>query len=143
MLAIFKRYIVDNEELLKEATDAYYKGSIAKEEFYKSLSEDQLEQVRKHIHIIQLFESIANCRRKKVEAENKDIELLTFYEVVLELLECGEHIDNAVLIDLLKQMGKPKITIQQQKQSTCSKDISADNEVETFRKALYSWPKSF
>ena len=138
MFETLKRYIVDNDELLKKATDVYYNGNFAEEEeFYKYLSDNELKRVRKHIHIISLFEKIADYRG----------DLSTFYDVVLELLEIGEQIDNVVLIDLLKQIGKPKSKNQQEKmtadRSTNTTDDTTDttdDEVDILTKALYGWP---
>jgi hypothetical protein len=145
MFATFKRCILDNEELLKEATDIYHNGNLAEEDnFYQSLSDDELKQVRKHIHIISLYEKIAHYRGEKTGPENVKPKLSTFYDAVFELLKLGEQIDNDVLIDLLKQIGIPKNSKTQQEQmksdqSTKITDIPAA-EVDILTKALYSWP---
>jgi hypothetical protein len=131
MFATFKRYILDNDELLEKATEVYYNGDFTEEEeFYKYLSDDELKRVRKHIHIISLSEKIANSRG----------DLSTFYDAVLELLEFGEPIDNVVLIDLLKQIGKPESKKQKEDRSTKSTDTTDDDEVDILTKALYGWP---
>jgi hypothetical protein len=133
----------DDEELLKEATDIYYKANSDEEEkFYKSLSGDQLKRVKKHIHRISLFESIDRCREKKRDFEDTETNICTFYDSVLELLEIGEHIDNDILIDLLKYIGKHRFEDKkmEQNQSTNMTESTADDEVDILTKAIYGWP---
>jgi len=137
---------LDNEVLLKTATDIYYNGNLIEEEkFYQSLSDDELEQVRKHVHIISLYEKIAHNSEEKAGYDNKKIKLSIFYNTVLELLELGEQIDNDVLIDLLQQIGKTDTSKTQKaqmktEQSTNITDTPAEDDVDILTKAIYGWP---